>query len=204
MVAEVEPLIPEPFITIAVALADEGVPVAAIARSVKHPSEDVRAALREAIDMGRIVEMPRDDWPPHMRRAERLPSSGQTHTDEQLAGYCRRLFKLTRLEATVMVPLLKRDEASKASLHSAIQSARATRSPSSIDETDPKMVDVVICKMRKKLREHGVEIKTLWAKGYFIERPMRRVVFEKLSAYISGTPEAQEQTGEEGERPADQ
>lgn len=190
--------LPEPVITIAIALADEGVPVAAIARSIKQPSEDVRLAIREAIDAGRIVEMPRDDWPPHLRRAERLPSNGQVHTDEQLAVYCRRMFSLTQLEATVLVPLLKRDEASKSSLHSAIQAGRSARCHASVEETDPKMVDVVICKMRKKLRGHSIEIKTLWAKGYFIERATRRLVFEMLAAYLSGHPLKPETENGEG------
>lgn len=196
----IEPLIPEPFFSVAVALADEGVPVAAIARSVHLPSDEVRSALREAISEGRIVEMPRDDWPPNLRRVDRLPGAGQTYTDEQLSTYCRRLFQLTALEATVLVPLVKRDEASKASLHAAIQAGRATRAHAEVEETDPKMVDVVIHKLRRKLSPHGVEIKTLWAKGYFMDRTMRRLVFDMLNAYLSGqttTPAAEQTDGEE-------
>lgn len=206
MTAPVEPLLPAPVFAIAIALADEGVPVCAIARSIRHPSDEVRIALREAIDEGRIVEMPRDDWPPAMRRAERVPSGSQVHTDDQLATYCRRLFSLTQLEATVLVPLLKRDEASKQMLHAAIQSARAARAHADVEETDPKMVDVVVHKIRKKLKESQnrvgavIEIKTLWAKGYFIERATRRVVFEMLDAYLSGQPATKGQA--DGQEPA--
>jgi len=40
-----------------------------------------------------------------------------------------------------------------------------------MDEPDCKIVDVYICKLRKKLREVGVEpIKTSWGKGYYLER----------------------------------
>ena len=196
----IEPLIPEPFFSVAVALADEGVPVCAIARSVHISSDEVRSALREAISEGRIVEMPRDDWPPNLRRVDRLPGNGQTYTDEQLGTYCRRLFSLTELEATVFVPLVKRDEVSKTSLHASIQAGRAARAHAEVEETDPKMVDVVVHKLRKKLAPHGVIIKTLWAKGYFMDRAQRRVVFDMLTAYLSGTykpPGEEEGHGEE-------
>lgn len=188
MSLEVIPLIPEPLFSLAVAMADEGVPVRAIARVVKHPSDEVRAALEEAVIDGKIVEVPRDDWPPHARRMERIPSNGAAFTDAQLSVYCRRLFKLTELEATVLVPLLKRDEAPKASLHAAIQAGRAARAHAATDETDPKMVDVVVHKVRRKLKPFGIEIMTMWAKGYFMERAARKLAYAKINEYLAGEP----------------
>lgn len=196
----VEPLLPVHVNIIVIALADEGVPIAAIARSVKHPSDEVRDALREAIYAGQIVEMPRDDWPPHVRRTDRVPSTGAALSDEQVIAACRRMFRLTKLEATVLFPLLKRDEASKVLLHQAIEAGRSGHADA--DETDPKMVDVVICKTRKKLKEHGIEIKTMWAKGYFIERAQRRLVYEKLAAYLGGQPIPAATEKVDGEEPA--
>lgn len=198
----IEPLLPEPVNSIVIMLADEGVPVSAIARSVKVPSDEVRDVLHEALATGRLVEMPRSDWPPHMRRADRMPSTGLDINDDQLLAHCRRLFKLTQLEATVFIPLLKRDEASKQALHGAIEAGRAARAAASADETDPKMVDVVVHKLRRKLRPHAIEIKTLWAKGYFMERPMRRLVYDKITAYLSGQVTiSTETTAGNGEEP---
>ena len=58
---DLEAPLPDPEAPIAVRLANEGVPVRAIARSLLHPSENVRLAIQEAIDVGTITSMPRDD-----------------------------------------------------------------------------------------------------------------------------------------------
>lgn len=39
------------------------------------------------------------------------------------------------------------------------------------DEPEAKIVDVFICKMRRKLRGTGVEIKNHWGRGYSLEVP---------------------------------
>ena len=57
------------FVPIAVRLADEGVPLYAIARVLKSPAEYVREALYVAKGEGKILEMPREDWPPNSLRA---------------------------------------------------------------------------------------------------------------------------------------
>ena len=79
---------------------------------------------------------------------------------------------MTRLQANFMLVLLKREEADKDTLHHVIESQRAIRrnQPDNPESTDPKMVDVVICNLRKRLRSYfdaGHEtIKTLWGHGY--------------------------------------
>lgn len=42
----------------------------------------------------------------------------------------------------------------------------------------PKIIDVYICKVRKKLRPFGVTIKTRWAVGYYAEGESRRILRE--------------------------
>lgn len=42
------------------------------------------------------------------------------------------------------------------------------------DEAVLKIVDVYICKARKKLTRFGIEIKTVWGQGYYIEESVRR------------------------------
>ena len=44
------------------------------------------------------------------------------------------------------------------------------------DEAEPKIVDVFICKIRKKLKPFGVEIKTVWGQGYSLAEKSRAVI----------------------------
>jgi transposase len=61
-------------VSTAVRLAQEGVPVAAIARALCTPYEYVARALREALEAGDIAEMPASDWPVGQRREDRAPT----------------------------------------------------------------------------------------------------------------------------------
>src|SRR6185369_14952828 len=134
---------------IAVRLADEGIPVRSIARSLKIPSENIRDTLKDAIAQGIIVEMPRDDWPPGSNRASRaIFKSTPLENEETLKFAVIRVFKATPLEAGILCMLLRRDHATKEQLHSVVEHSRATPGQ---EPTDPKMVDVMICKIRKKL-----------------------------------------------------
>lgn len=38
------------------------------------------------------------------------------------------------------------------------------------DEAEIKIVDVFVCKMRKKLEPHGIEILTQWGQGYYLDK----------------------------------
>jgi len=33
-------------------------------------------------------------------------------------------------------------------------------------DSNPKIVDVIVCKLRKKLTPHGLRVETVWGKGY--------------------------------------
>jgi len=155
---------------VAVRMADEGIPVRAIARATQLPSDEVYEALRDAISRGFIVEMPRDDWPTNTARGTRSPFSG-THLDneEALKCACTRYFKASPLEAAMLALMLKRDEVTKEQLHTVIEQ---NRDPGK-DPTEIKMVDVMICKLRKKLKTHELEVKTMWGLGYYMPRSAR-------------------------------
>jgi hypothetical protein len=56
-----QPSLPE----VAIALADEGVPLACIARATRIPSDELRDHLLEAREAGRLIDLPRHDWAPH-------------------------------------------------------------------------------------------------------------------------------------------
>ena len=170
--------------------ANEGVPVAVIARGLDAPSEEIRAQIQAAIDCGVVTEMPRADWPPTARRSDRLPSQLAHEQEKDLLIACRKAYAVTGLQAHFLMVLLKREEADKTTLHGVIESQRAIRrnQPDNPDATDEKMVDVVICNLRKKLRPfwppgHEV-IKTLWGHGYFVDKVDRDLMLDKLRAML--------------------
>jgi hypothetical protein len=169
---------PSPIEDVAVRLADEGMPVRAIARATHLRSDQVYEALRDAITRGVIVEMPRDDWPAGSIRALRNPFSDTPFEQEDaLKIACARFFKATPLEAAMLVVLLKRNEVTKDQLHTVIEQNRRGEGR---EATDPKMVDVLICKLRKKLRVHEIEITTMWGMGYLITPEHRDLVVRML------------------------
>ena len=69
-------------------------------------------------------------------------------------------WRLTSSEAKVFAHLTTRDVATKQSIMLAMYSDRIDVEP------EIKIVDVFVCKMRKKLKSFGVEIATVWGAGY--------------------------------------
>lgn len=152
--------------TIAVRLADEGIPVRAIARALHIPSGDLYELFRDAILTGTLIEIPKDDWPPGSGRNTRSVFNGTPlEQDQSLRCACARFFKTSPLEAAMLATMLKRNEITKDQLHAVIEQNRPTPQK---DETDLKMVDVMICKLRKKLTPHNISIQTMWGMGYLI------------------------------------
>lgn len=171
-------------------LANEGIPIAVMARGFDAPAELIRDAVRCSIENGTVTEMPREDWPPTARRADHLPSQLAKEQDDHLLTACMRAFNITKLQSSFMLVLLKREEADKDTLHHVIESQRAIRrnQPDNPDTTDPKMVDVVICNLRKRLRPYwpaGHEtIRTLWGHGYYMEKADRDLAMAQIHAVV--------------------
>lgn len=163
---------------VAARFANEGIPVNVIARGLEVPAAEVRDILDEALASGRIVEMPAPDWPPTARRADHLPPHIAAARDADLVTSFMRTFKLTTLMASFMLVLVKREQADKATLHRVIEAQRAARvnRPDTSEETNPKMVDVMVCNLRKKLKPFDLTIKTLWGRGYFLDTQDRQRV----------------------------
>lgn len=169
---------------IAARLADEGVPVLAIARGMKLSSTDVYDALADALEQGVILEMPKPDWPPGTSRQNRNALAGTIlDNDDNLKFACARLFKATRLEAALLGMLLKRQEVTKSQLHTVIEQNRPSETA---DETDIKMVDVLICHLRKKLKPHNLSIETVWGIGYLMKREAREQAAALLQQVANG------------------
>jgi len=181
-----ENALPPDLIPIATRLAFEGVPVRVIARSFEQPADLVRESLHIAIDLGSIIDMPSEDWPPTARRADHLPAGVARETDKDMLFLCKNAFNLTGLHAAFMLVLLKKDLADKDTLHHVIEQQRLTRShrPANPEETDPKMVDVVICLLRKRLKPYSIVISTSWGDGYYLKAPDRKKANDLIEALV--------------------
>ena len=97
-------------------------------------------------------------------------------------------FDLTANEAKVMSLLLVRDFATRAQMMSAIMANRgadADRMP------EMKIIDVFVCKIRKKVKPYGIEITSLWGRGYRLSPEMKAKVAVYLAAQCQ-IPEAAE------------
>lgn len=66
---------------------------------------------------------------------------------------------LTLTEDRIFAILLKSDAVSKSSIMSALYNSNE-------DRPAPKLIDVFVHRLRKKTREHGVEIRTILGVGY--------------------------------------
>lgn len=185
--------LPDLLAPIACRLANEGIPIRAIARGLAQSAELVRGTLAQGKLQGVIFDVPADDWPPTARKSDHLPcAGGRTEADLHIAA--RKLFKLTNLEGAFLMQLLKRDHADKECLHGVIETQRTSRlsgRPDTTECTDPKMVDVMICKLRKRLRDYdkNIQINTVWGSGYYIDPDVRKIVIDLLLGPGNGKTE---------------
>jgi len=69
-------------------------------------------------------------------------------------------WQLTAHEARLFAFLTTRDVATKPAIMQALYSDRADEDP------EIKIVDVFVCKLRKKVKPFGVDIETVWGRGY--------------------------------------
>lgn len=161
-------------------LAVEGVPVCAIARATVKQADVIRDILDQAIRTGTIAEIPKQDWPGLSSNTSRLPALKQLPlpSDEQFHLQIVRTFHVTRLHARLLAVLLRRPEATKEMLHAAAENNGEVKSDG--EHTDKKIVDVVICHLRKRLAPYSIEIKTLWAVGYCIDPQVRARALKML------------------------
>ena len=85
------------------------------------------------------------------------------------------LAKLTYSERMLLGLLMRRHRATKDQMMTMLYADRPDEEP------DSKILDVMICKMRKKLSPHGVEIRTIHGAGYELTPTSR----EKIKALMA-------------------
>lgn len=162
---------------IAVRLADEGVPIKAMARSLFVSYTELMDHLKEAKDHGMILTIPRDDWPVGSRREDRLPDALPLEMeDTQMTLLAGRVFGLGPAIARMLVVLLRRAEMTKQALHLATQGEAGTKG----GDAHIKTVDVQIHKLRQKLTPHGIIIETIWGRGYYVPKESKALAFKVM------------------------
>ena len=86
-----------------------------------------------------------------------------------------RLWGLTRQEADVLGILLRRQVMTHAQLFEAIWGGDS--------ECDLKIVEVVVCKLRAKLRPHGIAIRTEHGVGYYVPPESKAAAHALIDAH---------------------
>ena len=156
---------------IAVRLADEGVPLCAIARATGTPSGEVRERLELACAEGRLIDLPKEDWPPGFPRDQRAAELSRLAVTDRdaLVLAAKELFGLTLTEVELFLTLLQtpviRREFSASNLTS-----------------------VHIHHLRRRLAAHGIEVTTLWGYGYKLAEADRRRAMDIVLAQVAERP----------------
>lgn len=186
---------PDCFNILVARAANEGIPVAAIARILQRPFAEISESLRSALAYGQIGQMPKPDWPPDAKWTGRLPTVPRALNAADIEFDVKKRFRLTRLEAGFTVVLLTHDCVDKAQLHGVIERQRRSRQVrlDNQEATNPKMVDVMICKLRKKLKavEETLVIQTNWGQGYFFEPDTKQRIFALVGVQDASGPQTQ-------------
>jgi hypothetical protein len=154
--------------------AAEGVPIGALNRIFNRLPDksmlNIRMLLRHAVKTGRLLSLPREDWPPFEERAPCLPTpplnspKPQSIDDEDMIIIMARTFRTTRLQSRVFLRLLRRDQCTKKMLHDAVEENRGNPAEPAAE----KIVDVVICHLRKKLKAFRIKVVNMHGCGFYV------------------------------------
>jgi DNA-binding response OmpR family regulator len=93
--------------------------------------------------------------------------------ESSLVAICSQLLALTPAESRVLVKLVKHEIVPREGLR-AVMGAAATGST---------VVNVVVCRLRKKLAPHGIKIITAWGYGFRLPEDARDRIRKILSRY---------------------
>ena len=168
---------PLPVDAIAVRLADEGVPLRAIARATNTPSNLLRSKLHAAHSDGRLVDLPKEDWPPGFPRDQRaLQLSRMVHEDRAAVALAiQTSFRLTATQTAILIALLQNITVTRDRLAGLFVGMA------------PKTIDVHICNMRARLLPRHVAVTTLRGYGYQLSTDGRRLIMDTI---LPPTPQA--------------
>jgi DNA-binding response OmpR family regulator len=138
--------------------------VQAIARAVGLPATDVQAQLAKAQASGQLAVLPLADWTAPPR--ERLRINAENKHSLELAA--RRLFKISPVQANILMLLLQYPEVQRERINETFSSA------------DSNTVSVQVFRLRQRLEEFGCVINTVYGYGYAISVSDQRLILEAL------------------------
>lgn len=156
---------------ICVRLADEGVPIAAIARSLKIPAASFRPVLQEAVLQGVLINTPREDWSTRARESrepEMKLQSVHTQPDDLLYIAMNKAFGCTQLESKVLLHMIRKGQSTREGIKDAVEATRGGKEPA-----EYSMLNVILYRVRKKLEPFGMSIQTVHAQGYLMSNADR-------------------------------
>jgi len=81
---------------------------------------------------------------------------------------------LTETEAVIVGVLHDRDIATTDCIMANLYSGS--------DRPEPKIIDVMICRIRKNFKKYGIEIETVWGQGYSLSHEMKLKLKRTLDA----------------------
>lgn len=145
---------------IVIRLAQEGVPVGAIARALLMYEDEVVAIVDAAVESGAVFASPASDWPEGSRVRDRRPTSPPLDLGEMNAADVLQLHHHVRPGVAKFIGLLlQRGFATTADLVVVIGAKGRA----------PKNIKTYACQARRLLREaYGVDVRSVWGAGYAI------------------------------------
>jgi DNA-binding response OmpR family regulator len=145
-------------IDIAIRLANEGVPVQAIARATGWSYADLYAQLQTAQAEGSLVDLPAVDWPAGYSREQKLLhlSHSVLNNKADLEKAIRRVFHIPPRLAQILLLLLQQPEVHRDRL---AQLTYATTGLSNV-------TSVHVSYLRSKLQKFGLTVQTVYGYGY--------------------------------------
>jgi DNA-binding response OmpR family regulator len=85
-------------------------------------------------------------------------------------------FQLSGSEATLLGVMMTKPMATKEMLFSGLYALRSD------DPPEQKIIDVLICKVRKKVAPYGIVIETVWGRGYALTAESKMKIRAMLEA----------------------
>jgi DNA-binding response OmpR family regulator len=154
---------------LAVRLANEGVPVRAIARATQAPSADIRLQLERARSTGHLIDLPCDDWPSGYPREQRLLQLTRlvVKDSDSLQAAIRQIFRASPIESQMLLLLIQNQEVHQDRLRGLSGSAS-------------EGIRVHLYRLRRYLQAFKLEIKTLYGYGYRMSPEHRRKALDLI------------------------
>ena len=144
-------------IDIAIRLANEGVPVQAIARATGWPFADLHAQLRMAQVNGDLITIPRVDWPAGYPREQKLQQLTRSVLDRKadLELTIRQIFGIQPRLAQLLLLLLLHSDVHRERIYQLGEAGGDSNTPA-----------VYISHLRRALQRFGLPVQTLYGYGY--------------------------------------